>query len=228
MADREDLKQFLQETELLRELGAPLLSTIAQHSREFDVQQGQILFTQSDKAHSFYIVRSGCISLFLAMPDGRELVINEMHPGDCFGELALLIDRPRSAGAVAREPSTVLRIDRQTFMDIIAAEPTLMRRLLETTARRLSRSSDRESALAFLTSAGKIARALLLLEAEDEAEGFVNVTQSELGNYVGLARQTVARILGEWREANIVFTHRGRIEILNRNQLVHLAQEYEE
>lgn len=228
MADRGSLKEFLAETDLFAGLSDRLVEAAALYGRLVKLDEGQILFTQSVQAHSFYVVRSGCISLFLSMPDGRELVINEMHPGDCFGELALLINQPRSAGAMAKEPSSVVKFDRQTFMESIAGEPELMRRLLEMTARRLSMSSDRESALAFLTSAGKIARALLMLQAESSSSGFVEVTQADLGTYVGLARQTVARILGEWRDEGIVDTHRGRIEILDPEALARLSQEYME
>lgn len=222
----EELAQFLQSTALFRDLSDRLLRTVAEYSRTVGLQEDQILFTQDEEAHSFYIVYSGCISLYLAMPDGRELVINEMHPGDCFGELSLLTGQPRSTGAMAREASTVLRIDRQTFTEMIALEPELMRRLLEVTAHRLSKSSDRESALAFLSSEGKIARALLMLEADSQDSDMVPVTQSELGTYVGLARQTVARILGEWREADLVATHRGRIEIRDRPALMQLSQDF--
>lgn len=223
---RQEVKDFLKSTELFQGLGERLLSVLADYSRPVDLQKGQVLFTQSDEAHSFYIVRKGCISLFLAMPDGRELVINEMRAGECFGELSLLTNQSRSAGAIAKETSSVLRMDRQTFMETIAAEPQLMRRLLETTAQRLSDSSDRESALAFLTSEGKIARALLILEAESDGSGMIPLTQSELGTYVGLARQTVARILGEWRKSGLVATHRGRIEIRDREALLELSQDF--
>ncbi|MGA9533205.1 MAG: Crp/Fnr family transcriptional regulator [Anaerolineales bacterium] len=222
----DDLTNFLRSTELFRGMDERLLRAIAQYSRPFRLQEDQLLFTQDVQAHSFYIVYSGCISLFLAMPDGRELVINEMHPGDCFGELSLLTGQHRSTGAIAREPSTVLKMDRQTFNETIGREPELMRRILEVTASRLSKSSDRESALAFLSSHGKIARALLMLDSETEGENMVHVTQAELGTYTGLARQTVARILGEWRDEGLVATHRGRIEILKPSELIVLSQDF--
>jgi CRP-like cAMP-binding protein len=221
-----NLIAFLASTELFRGLGERLLRTVAQHSRPLRLQEDQVLFTQDVQAHSFYIVVSGCISLYLSMPDGRELVINEMHPGDCFGELSLLTGQHRSTGAIARERSTVLKMDHQTFKDTISREPELLRRILEVTASRLSKSSDRESALAFLSSGGKIARALLMLDAETEGENMVHVTQAELGTYTGLARQTVARILGEWREEGLVATHRGRIEILDPSELTVRSQEF--
>jgi CRP-like cAMP-binding protein len=221
-----DLSGFLESIDLLQGLSHQLVASLAQHSRPVELVEDQVLFTQDVDARSFYIVYSGCISLYLAMPDGRELVINEMYPGDCFGELSLLTGAPRSTGAIAREKSTVLKIDRRTFDETIAQEPELMRRLLDVTANRLSRSSDRESALAFLSSEGKIARVLLMLQAEGDRGDTVVVTQAQLGNYTGLARQTVARVLGGWRGAGSVATHRGRIEILDQSKLLTLAQDF--
>lgn len=223
-----DLTGFLESTELFKGMDERLLTTIARYFRPLRLQPDQILFTQDVQAHSFYIVYSGRISLYLAMPDGRELVINEMHPGDCFGELSLLTGQDRSTGAIARDASTVLKMDRQTFDEIIGREPELLRRILEVTANRLSKSSDRESALAFLTSEGKIARALLMLDSETESENMVHVTQAELGTYTGLARQTVARILGDWRDRGWVATHRGRIELLQPGKLMVLSQDFAE
>ena len=61
----------------------------------------------------------------LESPDGREMVINEMHPGDIFGELGLLTRQPRSTSAIARADGELLALPRQAFLDILEAEPAL-------------------------------------------------------------------------------------------------------
>ena len=140
-------------------------------SRQHYVAKGVVLFTQSDSADAFYIVQSGKIAIVLASADGRELVINEMRPGDCFGELGLLTGQARSASAVARIDSRVIVVPRLAFQAIIDDDPHLMRRLLDITARRLSTSSERESALAFMDAEARLARALLASRRAGEREG---------------------------------------------------------
>ncbi len=204
-----------------------ILSDFTNSSRIRALEKGEILFSQTDPADTVYIVRSGCISIFLATLEGRELVINEMHPGDCFGELSLITDQPRSTGALARESSEVISIPRDIFLKGLEAEPELMRRVLETTALRLRVSSERESALAFLDSSARIAKVLLQLDQQADKEGVINVTQEDLAQYVGLARQTVAQTLGQWRRVGWVETGIVRIEVKNREALERLARAIE-
>ena len=200
-----------------------ILSDITDSSRIRALEKGEILFSQTDPADTVYIVQSGCIAIFLATLEGRELVINEMHRGDCFGELSLITDQPRSTGALARESSEVISIPRDVFLKGLEAEPELMRRVLETTALRLRVSSERESALAFLDSSARIAKVLLQLDQQADNDGVIKVTQEDLAQYVGLARQTVAQALGQWRRVGWVETGRVRIEIKNREALERLA-----
>ncbi len=216
---------YLSSIPLFEGISERALALFAQSSHVRWVEKGETLFTQTDPADTVYIVRSGCISLFLATPDGRELVINEMYPGDCFGELSLITERPRSTGAMAREYSEVIVIPHDRFMEGLETEPELMRRVLETTAQRLRVSSERESALAFLNSSARVSRVLLRLDQLAKEEGTVHITQEELAQYVGLARQTVAKTLGQWRRAGWIRTGRGKIEIVDRAALVSLREQ---
>ncbi len=212
---------------LFANVSEPMLAALADASHIWRVPKGRILFSQTDAAETFFVVRSGCIAIVLSTPDGRELVINEMGPGDYFGELAIVTDQPRSTSAVARETSEVIAISREAFLAALDSEPKLMREVLQTTAQRLWRSSERESALAFLDAAVRLARILLQLDRQSSADGFVTIAQEELAQHVGLTRQTVAKILGQWRRAGWVITGRGKIMLLNRAALRHQAEESE-
>ncbi len=189
------------------------------------LNRGQLLFSQGDAADAFYVVCSGCIALGLDSANGRELVINEMRSGDSFGELGLITGQPRSTGAVAREDTWVLVIPRCDFLDVLASEPGLARNLLHIAADRLGTSSERESALAFLKAPSRLARVLVRLDREASAEGYITISQEELGRRVGLARQTVATLLGKWRRAGWILTGRGKIVLLKRAALRRQAEE---
>jgi CRP/FNR family transcriptional regulator, cyclic AMP receptor protein len=207
---------------LFSDLEVTSLIALARTSRFQRVEKGQILFFQSDPSELAYIVRSGNISILLNSPDGREMVINEMHAGDMFGELGILTQRPRSTSAIARSNSELLVIPRQAFLRIIDAEPQLARRMLEITAQRLQRSGERESALAFMDAQARLARLLLELEKGQKDKGYVTISQEELAHRTGLIRQTVAKALGRWRRSGWLITGRGRILILNHGALADL------
>jgi CRP-like cAMP-binding protein len=220
-----DVLSFLRGVSLFTGLRDQTLAVLAQAGRILKVPRGKTLFSRSDSAETFYVVRSGRINIQVGSPDGRELVLNEMRAGDCFGELSLITSQPRSTGAVAAEASEVFAIPRDDFLAAMEAEPKLTRRVLETTARRLRSSSERESALAFLDAQTRLARVLLELDRRASADGFITIAQEELAQRVGLARQTAAKTLGEWRRAGWLVTGRGKIVLLNRAALRRLAEE---
>jgi CRP-like cAMP-binding protein len=195
------------------------LLSLARECRFKHVEKGEILFFQSDSSEAAYIVRTGNISIILNSLDGREMVINEMHSGDLFGELGILTKKSRSTSAIAHTKSELLVIPRQAFLSVIENEPSLALRMLEITAQRLQMSGKREGALAFMDAQARLARLLLELEEKEQDKGYVTISQEELAHHTGLIRQTVAKALGKWRRVGWLITGRGRILILNRKAL---------
>jgi CRP-like cAMP-binding protein len=213
---------FLDNLPLFSYLNEKSIQVLA-HSSHFQyVKNGEVLFLQSDPSDFSYVVRSGEIAIVLSSPDGRDMMINSMRPGDIFGELGVLTDRPRSTSAVARADAKILAIPAEAFLTIVDEEPALARRILKITAERLQRSGEREGALAFLDAQARLARLLLELEKDERAKGYVTISQDELAHRTGLIRQTVAKVLGRWRRAGWLITGRGRILILNHEALAEL------
>jgi len=219
------IRSLLRSASLFGGVGDLALTRLETASRLRRLERGQMLFNQGDAADAFFLVCSGSIDLGLDSANGRELVINEMRPGDGFGELALITGQPRSTSAVARRESVVLVIPRREFMAVLAEDPVLARNLLQPMAQRLGTSSEREGALAFLNAPSRLARVLVQLDHQARAEGYITISQEELGRRVGLARQTVAELLGKWRRSGWILTGRGKIVLLNRAVLRRLAEE---
>lgn len=214
-----DLLPFLHRVPFLAGLDDSALAPLARASRLKRLARGETLFQQGDSSDSAYIVRTGAVAIVLITHDGRELAINEMKPGDCFGELSLLTGLPRSAGAVAWVSSELVVIPRQEFLVELEREPALTRRLLETLAMQLQISAEREGILAFVEAPGRLARVLVRMERTEGGKGYVKISQEELAQRVGVTRQTAARVLGQWRRAGWIITGRGVIMLVDRPAL---------
>ncbi len=217
---------FIKDLLLFGDLRESSLQALARGGKFVLVKKGQSIFYQSDPSEKVYLLRSGLVSIVLESPDGREMVINEMHPGDIFGELGLLTRQPRSTSAIARTDCELLALSRQAFLGILGTEPGLARRILELTANRLRGSSERESALVFLDAQARLARLLLQLEQQAPEKGYVTISQEELAQRTGQTRQTVAKALGRWRRAGWLITGRGHIMLLKREAFAQLEKEW--
>jgi CRP-like cAMP-binding protein len=212
--------ELLQQIPLFAGMNETVLASLAQASHQKTVEKNAHLFFRGDPADAFYLLLKGAVMIVLVNPDGRELVINQMQPGDFFGELGLLTGQPRSADAVACQTSVLMSIPRQAFLAVVECEPHLTRRLLESTASRLSRASEFQNSLAFLDAQARLARVLLELDGQNENRGYITISQDELAGRSGLIRQTVAKALGQWRRKGWLLTGRGHIMLLNRSALL--------
>ena len=207
--------ELLHNTELFSFLDESKLCQLARSARIIDVKKGGYLFFQGDEADSVYVVARGLIQIVLTNFDGRELVINEMKPGECFGELAIITGQTRSSGALARQDSKVVVIPQSVFKQLLDTEPVLVRKLLDMTSRWLYQSNERESALAFLDAEARLGRVLVKMERDSGAKGYVTISQEALAQRASVTRQTAAKILGKWRRKGWIITGRGHIMILS-------------
>ena len=221
----EGFTRFLHSAPLFADLKETTLAGLAQASQRKKIPKGNYLFMQEDLSDTVYVVRSGSIAIILISIDGRELLINEMRPGECFGEVGVLTGLPRSTGSVARLNSEVLAIPGPAFIAAIDSEPKLARRMLNAIAERLRASSERESALVFLDAQARLGRVLLQLDQQHSEDGYVTISQAELAQRTGMTRQTVAKALGKWRRAGWLITGRGRIVVLDHRKLEQLGQQ---
>jgi CRP/FNR family cyclic AMP-dependent transcriptional regulator len=221
------LQAYLNSLALFAGVSQTSLQRLAASGRIRKIPKGQVVFFQSDPGDAVYLVRSGAIVIQLVHPDGREMIINEIGPGDCFGELAVLTRRPRTTSAVALKLSELVVIPGEAFLEAVQFDSVFTRRMLDLLARRLSASTARESSMIFLDAQARLALILLKLDQQWPEEDLITISQVELAQRTGLTRQTVAKVLGRWRRAGWLITGRGRIMLLNRDMLHKISQEVE-
>ncbi|MFL6229840.1 MAG: DUF1003 domain-containing protein [Pyrinomonadaceae bacterium] len=98
-------------------------TTLAGVVDRLDLEEGAVLFQVGEPGDELYVVRSGSMELFVKDTAGQKIVLHTAHAGDMFGELALLDDEPRSATAVAAEPTSLLVLDRGDLSLIFQRKP---------------------------------------------------------------------------------------------------------
>ena len=95
---------------------------------EFD--EGQIIVREGDPGEALYLIKRGSVRVHTTR-DGQEVPLATLTKGACFGEVALLSGRARTATVVAAEPCTLLCFYRQQIEEVLNTYPKV-RELLET------------------------------------------------------------------------------------------------
>ena len=220
-----DLLLFLKRVPLLVGLNDAALAPLASACRIEHVPKDSVIFSRGDPAEAMYIVRSGIVAEFAGGPNELEIVIKERRDSDFFGEMGMLLDEPHLVTTVAMRASELIVIPHDEFLRLVRSESSVMQYLLKIFARRLKIAGEQLTAYAFLDAPARLAYMILRLEREEGSKGSVTVSQEDLAHRCGLARQTVARILGEWRAASWIITRRGSIQVVDRASLSNVMRE---
>lgn len=193
------------------------LELLAHSLQRRAVRAGKPIFRQDDPGSSLFVIDTGVVKVQRTSPEGKEVILTILGPGDFFGELALLDGEPRSADAIAKEDCTLLVLERDDFLAFLDREPGVATRLLAALSRRLRRTDQLVQDAAFLDVPARLARALLHLA--DSPEASRGLTQSELAAMVGASRESVNRWLQFYRRRGIIDSATGSIRVLEPDEL---------
>ena len=91
---------------------------------------GEPIFRQGDPGSGMYIIMEGSVGIYLDIPNQDPKKVSELNEGDFFGEIALLDDSPRSAGAIAMDSCSIIGFFRPDLMDLLKTKPALGSKIL--------------------------------------------------------------------------------------------------
>lgn len=196
------------------------------HFRYLEVRRGQALFCQGDDGPAeMFVVLQGRITVSRTRPGVGETITAVLGPGDMLGELAVFDPGPRVSTARAVTRARVAALDGDDLLAWGTVRPYVAARLLRALARRLRRTDDALSDLAFVDVPGRVARALLDLSGRfgvPGRDGTVLVehglTQQQLAQLIDAGRETVNKVLAD-------FTDRGWVRPGRRQAITLLRPE---
>jgi CRP-like cAMP-binding protein len=131
----EDDIAFFEQVPTLAALGKQALRVLAIGAETRHLQGGAVLFYAGELADGGYLVQDGALLLEPGtFSEGKEYTVG---PGTLVGELALLTDTVSAATAIAKEPTTVIRIPRSLFRKTLEGYPAAAQRLRDMMAERV-------------------------------------------------------------------------------------------
>ncbi|RED15406.1 Crp/Fnr family transcriptional regulator [Parasphingopyxis lamellibrachiae] len=220
-----DLLQILPAESLLAACEPGQLEDLLSRTKVEFAAKREVLMHQGDPGDSAVILVTGQARVNMVSANGREIVLDYLAPGTVIGEIALLDGGERTATVTMVEDGSVMRLTRTQCEDFITSNPGVALSMLQEMARRLRQMNlTVESDRAF--SAGpRLARYLQRLTDEEAVSQKlkIDVSQSELGHFVGISRENINRQLSAWADSGLIELDQGKIRIIDCNALWEIA-----
>jgi CRP-like cAMP-binding protein len=206
----------LASTALFETVEPSTIAGLARASRHRTLQRNELLFTAGERAVAMHVVDSGTLRVFTSSVEGLEPTLALIYSGETVGELGVLEDVPRSASVAAVERSRVVEVPARAFHAAYATDPAIARRMVPMLARRLRTVTDGLADLAYLDLGGRLAKFLVRESERHGGTTFrMSLTQTELGQLLGGARQTVNQVARSLERDGLIALHGRTVCILD-------------
>jgi CRP/FNR family cyclic AMP-dependent transcriptional regulator len=188
--------------------------------RRVNLRKGEILFRQGDEGLSLYLILQGRIRISLSRQmDVVTLAI--LGQGEFLGEMALFDGLPRSADAIALEDSYLYALNRKDFLSFLVNNEKAVHAVLSSLSIRLRKTDALLAEMCFLNLSLRLVQKLVEFAQQQQPdeknpnECTLRVSQQELGNILGVSRESINKELKHLRDKGIVSTSRNCIHIHN-------------
>ncbi|WP_176399662.1 Crp/Fnr family transcriptional regulator [Novosphingobium sp. B 225] len=171
-------------------------------ARQQPISRKQVVVAEGSQGRDVYLVLSGRLLFSLVSPQGREVILSDMGPGEMFGELSAIDGQPRSTNVTAIEDSRLAHLTGPEFTQLLGEVPEAGLWVAQQLAQRVRNLTDRAFELATLPVASRVQAELLRLALEvaepgaDSADIRPMPTHAELAARIGTSREAVSRELG--------------------------------
>lgn len=188
------------------------------------LRRGDQLFGSGNPFNSIFVLRSGAVKCYVPCEDGNEQVIGFYLQGDLVG-LDSVGSNKHICSAEALETSSVCELPYEELFTLSEEIPSLRRHLLELMGRKLAHNEYMLLLLGKATAEERLATFIVNLSLRFKAMGFsenefnLRMSRHDIGNYLGLAVETVSRMFSRLHDEGILTVHRKNICIHDLDRL---------
>jgi CRP/FNR family cyclic AMP-dependent transcriptional regulator len=220
-----DKRAILREHPIFGALDPDIIDRLASYSHSKMVAAGTTIFAKGDPGGSLFAVCSGTVRISNRSPEGKDAVFNLINAGEIFGEIALLDGCPRTADALAMEDCELMVIDRRDFIPLVNDRPDIALRVIEVLCARIRHTSEQIEDMLFLDLPARLAKTLLSLakNAKSPQLAKLTITQREIGQIIGMSRESTNKQLRIWEQRRWIRLERGSIVVLSPDPLAQIA-----
>jgi len=228
---RSEVAQQLAGVPLFEGLPADTLARIVRLADSRQLDAGGVFFSEGESADAFFVLMSGRVRLTQLTPEGHQIALRLISPGDAFGGGGAFGEPTYPVSAEAVEASTVLRWTSTTMRQLLETEPAMAVNALRFVASRYHDLQRRYRQAMTERVERRVARALLRLvhDAGRRVDAGVEITfpvsRQDVAEMTGTTLYTVSRLLSAWEDQGLVRSGRRRIVLTKPHALVAIAED---
>lgn len=131
-----DVTRVLRELEVFAKVDDRQLRVVAMMGEVLSYRDGERVFEQGEEGDAAYIVIAGQVEVLIRV-DGGERAVATLGRGEIFGELAVILDQPRTSAIAAKGDIEVLRLNRSVILNMLREFPDISLQMIRLLGRRL-------------------------------------------------------------------------------------------
>lgn len=194
------------------------------------IPTGSAVFKQGGTAKAFYVLLNGRLKVVKVTPDGQQVVMRFVVPGDIYGIAKALNRQDYPATATALVDSVTLAWDMAIWDDFMQRHPTFARNVMQMMGQRIQEAHTRLKEMATEDVEHRVAHAVLRLVSQSGRkvqEGVLvdfPVTRQEIAEVSGTTLHSVSRVLSAWENAGLVLVGRRKVIVCDLERLSRIAE----
>lgn len=202
------------------------LDTIVKRRRP--LPRGGYVFHLGDEFIALYAIRSGSVKTYTITEDGSEQITGFHLPGEIIGLDAINTSR-HPCGARALETTSICEMPFNRLEELATTVPGVGRQLLRVMSREINAENELLTLLGKKSAEERLAALLLSLSMRYKARGFssreyhLSMSRHDIGNYLGLAVETVSRLFTRFQQQGLIHVRNKYIQLIEIEQLQQLA-----
>jgi CRP-like cAMP-binding protein len=223
-------RELLFACDLFRGLAADERQGLIGRARTRQFVAEETIFLMGAASDSMMAILSGRVQISVPSPDGNEVALATVGPGEIFGEIGLLDGGERTADAKATTECSLAILYRRDILAFLDEHPAAWWNIVSVLCERLRRTDQQISDVAMVSLPVRLAKTLLRIATirQDSAAAHgssqIHLTQRQLGKIIGATRESVNKHLGKWQRKGVIQITKGSIVISDRSSLENLAQ----
>ena len=229
--DKKHIRQYLNSIELFKGIENDQLEKIIADSRTVFFDADEILFYQEDPADVFYVLIEGRIKLSQLTPEGDQVTLHYLGPGEAFGIIAVLREIQFPVTAQAIEASQCIVWSEEMMKKWLINYPQIALNSIRILSKFILNFQDRIRELSTERVERRIARSLLRLAVQSGKEtergvslGF-KLTRQDIANMSGTTLYTVSRTLSKWEGQGLVDCQHRAITLKEPTAITKIAED---